>query len=139
MGDRRASDEYYVLGLCDEVLREQSERQKRFDWLRGDLSPRTGRRSALPVDGYWPEANIAVEFHERQHADAVPLFDARQTVSGVTRREQRRLYDARKAEALADHDIRLVVIPQTAFKLKRRRIDRDPQLDCEIVRRLLMR
>lgn len=49
---RTGSDEYYVIGLCEEVLGVAALRQHRFPWLLGDASPRTGRRAALPVDAY---------------------------------------------------------------------------------------
>jgi hypothetical protein len=61
------------------------------------VSPTTGRARKLPVDGYWPTLGLVVEFQEKQHSEAVPLFDRRATVSGVPRGEQRRLYDRRKA------------------------------------------
>src|SRR5215211_1798560 len=33
---RAASDEAYVIDLCDEILGERALRQHRFEWLRGD-------------------------------------------------------------------------------------------------------
>lgn len=45
---RSASDEHYVLDLCDAVLGVAGSRQHRFAWLRGDASPTTGRSVALP-------------------------------------------------------------------------------------------
>lgn len=94
---RSASDEHYVLDLCDEVLGEVALRQHRFPWLSGDPSSKTGRVVLLPVDGYWPGLRLVVEFYERQHSEAVPFFDKpdRITVSGVPRGQQRALYDER--------------------------------------------
>lgn len=71
---RETSDEAYVLNLCDRVLGEVGSRQHRFDWLMGDPG-RSGRRVRLPVDGYWPFANLVVEYRERQHGQSVPHFD----------------------------------------------------------------
>ncbi|WP_238995123.1 hypothetical protein [Gordonia sp. JH63] len=48
MVDRRASDELYVLDLCDEILGVPEIRQARFDWLRGDPSPRLPPWSNAP-------------------------------------------------------------------------------------------
>ncbi|HML51996.1 MAG TPA: hypothetical protein PKD84_11425 [Propionicimonas sp.] len=89
---RECSDEYYVLDLVDEALGEKALRQHRFDWLLGDPG-KSGRRDKLPVDGYWPRANIVVEYREFQHERPVPHFDKpdRLTVSGV----QRAFYDTR--------------------------------------------
>lgn len=89
---RADSDEFYVLDLCDLVLAEVGSRQHGFDWLLGDPgSP--GRRARLPVDGYWPQANVVVEYRERQHDQSVTHFDKpdRLTVSGVHRGLQRAL------------------------------------------------
>lgn len=134
MAKRAESDEHYVLDLCDEVLGTPGDRQARFDWLLGDASPTTGRAARLPVDGYWPRLRLVVEFQEKQHTEAVPLFDRRATVSGVTRGEQRRLYDQRKAELVPANGLRLVVIHKSAFVTRQDRIVRRHDHDIAIVR-----
>ncbi|WP_219818452.1 hypothetical protein [Clavibacter michiganensis] len=110
MTARATSDEHYVLNLCDEVLGVPCARQASFDWLRGDPSPSRPLGSKLPVDGYWSGLGLIVEFHEEQHYQPSKFFDRRQTVSGVGRGEQRRLYDARKRMLVPMHGLRLVVI-----------------------------
>lgn len=137
MSRRSDSDEYYVLTLCDEVLGAPGIRQARFDWLRGDPSPARPSGTTLPVDGYWPELGLVVEFQEEQHTQPSPFFDRRHTVSGVGRGEQRRLYDERKRTVIPAHGLRLVVIAKAAFTLKSRRIDRDHARDLDVVRRHL--
>jgi hypothetical protein len=97
--ERKRSDESYVIDLCDEVLKQQALRQHRFDFLRGD----TGTK--LPVDAYYQTLNIVVEFMERQHTEQVKFFDRRQTVSGVGRGEQRKLYDQRRREVVPQNGI----------------------------------
>jgi hypothetical protein len=136
---RAESDEHYVLDRCDEILDSRGERQHRFPWLLGDASPNTGQRVRLPVDGYWPERNLVVEFQERQHTEAVRHFDKPDvmTVSGVHRGEQRRLYDQRKAELIPEHDIRLVIIDKAEFVVRSNRIVRDRERDLDVVRRFL--
>ena len=134
MAKRAESDEHYVLDLCDEVLGMPGDRQARFDWLLGDASPTTGRAARLPVDGYWPTLHLVVEFQEKQHTEAVPLFDRRATVSGVARGEQRRLYDQRKAELIPANGLRLAVIHKSAFITRRDRIVRQHDHDIAIVR-----
>jgi hypothetical protein len=138
VGKRADSDEHYVLDLCDEVIGVRGERQATFPWLVGDVSPKTGRARRLPVDGYWPALKLVVEFQEKQHTDAVPLFDRRATVSGVPRGEQRRLYDQRKVEILPHHGIRLVVIHKSEFTTKAGRIVRDHERDIAVVRARLV-
>ena len=130
---RSHSDERYVLDLCDEVLGVPGTRQARFDWLRGDPSPSRRRGTLLPVDGYWPDLGLVVEFQEEQHSRPSPFFDRRQTVSGVGRAEQRRRYDERKRTEISDHGLRLVVIEKSAFTVKSKRIARDRARDLAVI------
>ncbi|ORW22495.1 hypothetical protein AWC18_06795 [Mycolicibacter nonchromogenicus] len=137
MARRADSDEHYTLDLCDEVLGVPGIRQARFDWLRGDPTPRLPRGMTLPVDGYWPDLGLVVEFQEEQHTQPSPFFDRRHTVSGMGRGEQRRRYDDRKRTLIPQHGLRLVVIEKAAFVLKSRKIDRDRARDLQVVRRHL--
>ncbi|BCW06915.1 hypothetical protein FB478_101930 [Arthrobacter sp. AG367] len=134
MVDRTASDEHYVLDLCDGVLGMSSCRQATFDWLRGDPSPLRPLGTKLPVDGFWSDLKLVVEFQEEQHSKPSPFFDRRQTVSGVGRGEQRRLYDERKRLLIPEHGLKLVVIEKSAFIVKSKRIRRDPTRDIAVVR-----
>lgn len=103
------SDETYVISLCNEVLGQKALCQHRFDFLRGDTDTR------LPVDAYYPSLNLVVEYHERQHTEAVSFFDKRSTVSGISRGEQRKLYDQRRRDVLPVHGIRLIEIRYSDF------------------------
>ncbi|WP_255773540.1 hypothetical protein [Mycobacteroides abscessus] len=132
---RSDSDEHYILDLCDEVLGIPGIRQATFDWLRGDPSPARPGGTKLPVDGYWPDLALVVEFQEEQHSAPSPFFDRRRTVSGMGRGEQRRRYDERKRTLIPQHGLRLVVIEKSAFTLKSRRIARDHARDLQVVRR----
>lgn len=136
---RKDSDEFYVLDLCDTVIGTPGSRQHLFDWLLGDTSPKTGRALRLPVDAYWPEHHLVVEFRERQHYEAVAHFDKpdRLTVSGVHRGEQRRIYDQRREELIPSHNIRLVIINTTDFVLAGKKIRRTPEKDLATVTALL--
>lgn len=110
MGNRRR-DEGYALDLCDQVLGSNSVREAKFDWLFGDPG-RDGRCRKLPVDAYWPDLGLVVEFWESQHEQPVPFFDKpdQLTVSGVPRGAQRALYDQRRLELIPRHNLSLVVI-----------------------------
>lgn len=124
------NDESYIIKLCDEVLHRTAARHHRFDFLRGDPGA-TGRSTRLPVDAYYADLNLVVEYHEIQHCQAIRHFDKRKTVSGVPRSIQRRRYDERRAEILPEHGIQLVVIKFCRFeltrgnRLKRTSADRD--------------
>lgn len=87
---RGNSDEAYILDLCDGVLGKEAIRQHCFDFLRGDPG-KFGSCKMLPVDAWYPELALVIEYRERQHSEAVKFFDQRETVSGVGRGEQRRI------------------------------------------------
>ncbi|MEU6228290.1 hypothetical protein [Streptomyces sp. NPDC047042] len=136
---RHDSDEAYVLDLCDEALGQTGLRQHRFDWLLGDPG-RNGRRVRLPVDSYWPDLRLVVEYRELQHDRPMPHFDKphRLTVSGVHRGEQRALYDARRDTLIPQNGIRLVAVrPAELDADSRGRLRRSRVADLEAVRRLL--
>jgi hypothetical protein len=115
------------------VLGYKAQRQHRFDFLVGDPG-KNGRRARLPVDAYYPELGCVIEVMERQHTEAVPFFDKRMTVSGMSRGQQRRRYDARRREVLPAHGIRLIELDRAKFPMRRRRLVRDPKSDEQIVR-----
>lgn len=127
---REQSDESYVIDLCDEVLGIKASRQHKFDFLTGDAGHK------LPVDAYYETLRLVVEFHERQHTESVSFFDRRLTVSGVSRGEQRRIYDQRREKVLPKHGIRLVVISYNDFGTTKK-LTRNRNNDILVVKRLL--
>lgn len=130
---RTTSDESYVIDLCDEILGQRALRQHRFPFLVGD----TGVR--LPVDAYYSEFSLVVEYLERQHHEPVGFFDRRSTVSGVPRSEQRRLYDERRRQILPTKGIGLLEISATQLSCNsRQRLRRHRIADLEALRRLLV-
>ena len=139
MSKRADSDEFYVIDLCDAVVGIPASRQHRFEWLRGDFSEKKGTHSYLPVDAYWEEVGLVVEYAERQHHESVAIFDKPDviTISGVHRGQQRRIYDERRVELIPKNGIALVVIPASAFVLRAAKIVRDFDTDLETVRALL--
>lgn len=125
-------DETYVIDLCDEVLGRKASRQHRFSFLLGDSG------KSLPVDAYYDELNLVIEYCERQHSESVPFFDRRLTVSGVGRGEQRKIYDERRKEILPKHGISLINISFSDFVCdSRKRIVREHQRDIQIIKKIL--
>jgi hypothetical protein len=106
---RADSDESYVVDLCDELLGERALRQHCFPWLLGDPG-KNGQRRQLPVDAYYPDHRLVVEYRERQHEEPVAFFDRRDAVSGVPRGVQRRIYDERREREIPKHGLRLVIV-----------------------------
>lgn len=127
---RTNSDEYYVISLCNEVFGKTASQQHKFDFLLSD----SGR--PLPVDAYYEDLNLVIEYHERQHTEPVKFFDRRMTVSGVSRGEQRRIYDERRQTILPQHGIKLVIIDYTDFGSSKK-LSRVHDKDLEVVRQIL--
>jgi hypothetical protein len=130
---RMNSDEAYILDLCDQVLGLVSLRQHRFDFLRGD----TGRK--LPVDAYYRELGLVIEYHEKQHSENVSFFDNKPTVSGVSRRIQRQIYDERRVKVLPCFNIDLMVLSYLDFDhTKRKKLARNEDADRTLLQKRLM-
>ena len=131
-------DEDYVIDLCDEVLKEKALRQHCFDFLGGDSRKggKPGRK--LPVDAYYESKKLVIEYNEKQHTESVALFDKKKTISGVSRGEQRKIYDNRRAEVLPQHGIEFVVISYDDFEYDgRKRIKRSRNHDLEMIKKKL--
>jgi len=102
----------YVIDLLAEILGAEPERERRFPWAEGDASLKTGRRAMLPFDAVWEARRLIVEVDEDQHRRPVAFWDKPDalTVSGVSRGEQRRLYDLRKRTAARDQGFTVVSV-----------------------------
>lgn len=144
MRDRTTSDEHYIIDLCDEVLGSPAVRQATFPWLVGDPNAK-GYCKPLPVDAFWPELDLVVEYLEKQHSlgDQPPRPSGRDTISGVKRSVQRWLYDQRGREALASHGLRLVELHWTEFAAvehgrERGHLVRDRAHDLAVLRARLL-
>ena len=138
--NRLLSDETYVLDMCDSVLGQTSQRQKRFEFLLGDFHKDGVTRTPLPVDAYYEKLNLVIEFKEAQHTDPVISFENRhvKTISGVNRAEQRRIYDERRATVLPKNGINLIEIAYIDFKCdSSNKIIRNPEQDLVKVREML--
>jgi hypothetical protein len=132
-GSRSSSDEAWIIDLCDEALGQRALRQHRFPFLVGDPG-RSGRRTCLPVDAFYPELKLVIEYHERQHAEQVAFFDRRMTISGISRGEQRRKYDELRRTLLPANGYRLEIFSFSEFAHDRsRRLLRTLQ-DATVVR-----
>jgi hypothetical protein len=129
----RPKDETYVIDLCDQILEMKGRRGHRFPFLVGDPT-KAGKCARLPVDAYYQELNLVVEYHERQHSEKVPFFDRRIVSSGITRGEQRRKYDFRRAEILPANQIFLIVFCYQEFEHDSSKRLRRVVSDLEIVR-----
>jgi len=136
---RADSDEHYVLNLCDALMGMKCQRQEPLPFLFGDKSEKTGKVRMLPVDGLYRDRKLVIEYHERQHTESVPFFDRKLTVSGMTRGEQRRIYDQRRRDKLPENGYRLVEIRLADLEPNgRRKLTRDSDRHSEVIRRMLV-
>lgn len=126
------SDEAYIIGICDKVLNEVSIKQHRFDFLRGDSGV------MLPVDAYYPNHNLVIEFMEKQHSEPVKFFDKKQTVSGVGRGEQRRIYDERRKKLIPENGIKFITFCYSEFEHRsNKKLIRNIESDMTVVKNKL--
>ena len=135
---RSNSDERYIIDICDKVLGRKASQQHRFYFLRGDskLPDSTGRR--LPVDAYYDDLKLVIEYYEKQHSESVPFMDKKMTVSGVSRGEQRKVYDKRRKTELPRQGIELVILDCSDFSVgQSKRLRRDPKIDESVIRKKL--
>lgn len=129
---RGHSDESYILDLCDEILKEKSLRQQRFDFLKGD----TGAR--LPVDAYYPVLNLVIEYREKQHTETVGFWDKKPTASGIPRGEQRKKYDELRRVQIPANEIRYLEIDYSRFNHKsNKQLTRNSEADKNVLLKLL--
>ena len=92
----------------------------------------------MPVDAYYRDLDLVVEYYERQHTEEVRFFNRRMTVSGVSRGEQRKIYDERRRTELPKHGIKLVVISYTDFGTSKTLV-RNHDADLAVVKEILKR
>jgi hypothetical protein len=134
---RLESDEAYVIDLCDTILGEKAERQKRFSFLLGDVHKDGITRTQLPVDAFYESIKLVVEYKEAQEIEANDDRETQQTqtLNGISRTEQRKLYDERRAEELPKNGITLLTIAYSDFNCDNtNKIIRNIMLDMEMVK-----
>jgi hypothetical protein len=94
----------------------------------------------LPVDAYYPDARLVIEYRERQHSEPVAHFDKpdRMTVSGVHRGEQRKRYDALREREIPAHSLSLIIVKYSDLDVGRQgRLRRSVSQDRMVLRRIL--
>lgn len=104
------SDEFYLVNLCDELLEQTASRKHTFDTLVGNLHKRGKGRSKLPLDAYYEDLKLVVEFF-RKDKD----FDE------LDKKEQARMiqikrYNELKKKAILKKDLRLIEINYASFE-----------------------
>ncbi len=137
---RLLSDKYYVINLCDMVLKQSAKRQKRFDFLVGDLHKDGKTKTELPVDAFYAELNLVIEYKEAPEAEQTGYFNnqTERTVSGINRAAQRIKYDKRKAAELPLNGIKLIELQYSIFNCdEQKKIIRDLENDLKMIENVL--
>lgn len=142
ISSRENSDETYVIDLCNTVLELKANRQKRFDFLLGDLHKDKFSQTKLPVDAFYESLKLVVEYREIEDTESEISTDEyyKKTASGVSREEQRKIYDKRKEDVLPKNDIELVIISSSDFTTDpQNKISRDKENDLKIIENKLQK
>ena len=110
-------DESYVIGLCDQILDEVSTKQHTFSFLLGDFHKDGFTRTKLPVNAFYSKSNLVILFADKQlNADFEASEKASKiTSTGVTRSEQKQIYDQRKTDLIIKNEINLLHINSSMF------------------------
>ncbi|MEP4781263.1 MAG: hypothetical protein ABJZ18_09830 [Algibacter sp.] len=104
------SDEFYLVNLCDELLEQEASRKHTFETLVGNLHKRGKGRTKLPLDAYYENLKLVIEF-SRQEED----FDALDK-KGQARMIQVQRYNHLKKKAIIQKDLRLIEISYATFE-----------------------
>lgn len=103
------SDEYYLVNLCDELLEQKASRKHTFDTLVGSLHKRGKGRTKLPLDAYYKDLKLVIEFL-KEPKEGEDVDETEQA-----RRYQIKRYDERKKKAILKKELKLVEIKYAAF------------------------
>jgi len=121
------SDEFYLVNLCDELLKEKASRKHTFDTLVGKLHKKGKTRTKLPLDAYYEGLKLVIEFFEKKDTD-----------ESSEREAQRKFYDQRKKDVLVKKEIRLIEINYALFECNEEdRLVRNKENDCRVLKGIL--
>ncbi|WP_281847598.1 hypothetical protein [Olleya namhaensis] len=136
---RESTDEFYIVNLCDEILKEGASRKHTFSWLFGDMHKKGKTRTLLPVAAFYEEANLVIEFAEKKHKTEAQLAKLEElTVSGITRGQQIEKYNHRRKEMLAKKDINLITIDYALFETENKgKLVRNTAEDTTLLKKIL--
>lgn len=102
------SDEFYLVTLCDELLEQKASRKHKFDTVVGNLHKRGKGRTKLPLDAYYKDLKLVIEFF-RKNDDVLDE-------SEQARITQIKRYGALKKKAILKKNLRLIEINYASFK-----------------------
>jgi hypothetical protein len=133
---RESSDEYYLIGLINELLDTRASHQHTFDFLLGDYHKNGKTRTELPLDAYYADQNLVIEFLDKGNSESVNRD--KMTISGVKRSKQRDIYRQRKQGILKANDINLIEVDYTLFACDtEQNLSRNKENDVKLLKEIL--
>ncbi|MFK7749637.1 MAG: hypothetical protein AB8B65_14670 [Kordia sp.] len=130
--DIKNSDENYLLNLCDELLDKKASRKHTFDTLVGNLHKRGKGRTKLPLDAYYQELKLVIEFFQKE-----------KNFEDLDEKEQARItqikyYDELKKEAVLNKKFRYMKINFAQFQCNENdKLIRNTENDIIILKQIL--
>ena len=107
----RQQERYCAKLVSDALGGIEYKENYRFDFLRGNPTPKRPNGVTLPVDAYYPSRKFVLEFREGQHyGDRFAFRNGRITATGESRKEQRQKYDKKREDFLPANGIKLLVV-----------------------------
>ncbi|QHI36909.1 hypothetical protein IMCC3317_22790 [Kordia antarctica] len=130
--DIKNSDENYLLNICDELLGQEASRKHTFDTLVGNLHKRGKGRTKLPVDAYYKELKLVMEFFQ-QNKPFEELDEKEQA-----RITQIKYYDELKKEAVLAKSFRYMKINYAQFECdEANKLIRNTENDTLVLKEIL--
>ena len=107
----RQQERYCAKLVSDALGGIEYKENYRFEFLRGNPTPKRPNGVKLPVDAYYSSRKLVLEFREGQHyGDRFAFRDGRITATGESRKEQRQKYDKKREDFLPVNGIKLLIV-----------------------------
>ncbi|EDP97507.1 hypothetical protein U8527_04120 [Kordia algicida OT-1] len=130
--DIKNSDENYLLDLSDELLNKKASRKHTFDTLVGNLHKRGKGRTKLPLDAYYQDLKLVIEFFQKEK-DFEDLDEKEQA-----RITQIKYYDRLKKEAVINKRFRYMKINYAQFECdENEKLIRNTENDIVVLKEIL--
>ncbi|WP_298426846.1 hypothetical protein [uncultured Kordia sp.] len=126
------SDENYLLDMCDELLDQKASRKHTFDTLVGNLHKRGKGRTKLPLDAYYKDLKLVIEFFQKE-----------KNFEDLDEKEQARItqikyYDELKKEAVLNKKFRYMKINYAQFECNENgKLIRNTENDTIVLKNIL--
>ncbi len=126
------NDEFYLVNLCDELLRQKASRKHTFDTLVGNLHKRGKGRTKIPLDAYYEDLKLVIEFSRKN-----------KVVDALDEKEQARIvqikrYSQLKKKAIQKKSLELIEIDYASFECDAtNKLIRNTEQDTLVLRGLL--